>query len=122
MNKNLALELGTFEGLPNSYQSGINTTVAAPRRLVEIISNIYTTLTLVGGIMFLLYFFLGALNWITASGKQDKVEKAKNMMTDAAIGLIIIVVSYPITFIISGILGIDILNPQNLIPLLRPGA
>jgi len=94
---------------------------SVPELLNTIISNTYTFLTLVGGISFILYFVLGALNWVTASGKQDKVEKAKSMMTDATIGIIIIVLSYPIIYIIGRVLGLDILHPENIIPMLGPG-
>jgi len=93
---------------------------AYQNRLIQIISNLYTFLTLVGGIMFILYFVLGALNWISAGGKQDQVEKAKKMMTDAAIGMIIVVLSYPVVFIVGKILGLNILHPETIIPSLGP--
>lgn len=80
-----------------------------------IISNVLTILTIVAGISFTLYFLLGGMNWITAGGQKDKVEKAKNMMTNGAIGMIIIVVSYAIVWIVGQALGIDILNPATLL-------
>lgn len=80
-----------------------------------IISNTLTVLTIVGGIMFAVFFVSGALNWITAGGEQQKIEKAKGMMTSAAIGLIIISLSYSITYIISQVVGINILSPKSVI-------
>ena len=41
-------------------------------------------------------------------------------MTNAAIGMIIIAVSYPITYILGRVLGLDILHPEKVIPLLGP--
>jgi len=81
----------------------------------KIISTALTVLTIVGGIMFTFYFLMGGLTWITGGGQKDKVEKAKGMMTNGAIGLIIIVVSYSITWIIGKVLGLDILNPAQTI-------
>ncbi|MBU0619173.1 pilin [Patescibacteria group bacterium] len=120
MKQIIALSLGPFEGIPNSYQEKPLDVGNASSRLVEIISNTYTFLSLVGGIMFILYFAIGALNWVSSGGKQEQIEKAKKMMTDAAIGLIIIAVSYPIIYIISSVLGLNILHPEELIPQIGP--
>lgn len=78
-----------------------------------IISNALTVLTIIGGIMFVLYFLLGGLTWITAGGQSDKIEKAKSMMTNGAIGLIVIVVSYSIVWIVGQVVGLDVLNPAE---------
>ena len=72
-------------------------------------------LTVVAGMAFALYFLLGGLNWITAGGDKGKIDKAKGMMTNGAIGLIIIVLSYSITWIVGKALGLDILNPATII-------
>jgi hypothetical protein len=42
-------------------------------------------------------------------------EEAKSQMTNAVIGLIIMIVSYFIIGILGGVLGIDILNPLKLL-------
>lgn len=80
-----------------------------------ILSNTLAVLTIVGGIMFAVYFISGAISWITAGGEQQKIEKAQKMMTGAAIGLIIISLSYSITYIISQVVGIDLLSPGSII-------
>ncbi len=81
----------------------------------KLISNTLVVLTIVAGIAFALYFLLGGLNWITAGGDKGKIDKAKGMMTNGAIGLIIITVSYSITWIVGKALGLDILNPGAMI-------
>ena len=58
----------------------------------SLISNIVGFLTIIGGIMFLIYFVLGGLSWITAGGDPGKVDEAKKKMTGAAIGMIIVLV------------------------------
>ena len=84
----------------------------------EIFSVVVSFLTIVAGLSFLIYFIVGAINWITAGGDEKKVDTAKSYMTNGAIGLIIIVATYSIIGIVGKVLGIDILNPGHTIDLL----
>jgi cytochrome bd-type quinol oxidase subunit 2 len=93
---------------------------AAGGMLETIFSNALAIFTIIGGLMFVLYFVLGALSWITAGGATDKIEKAKNQMINAAIGLIIIVAAFAIISIISLVLGLHILNPAEELEKIRP--
>jgi len=99
---------------PGGYQPG--TSLQESTGAIErIISNVLVVVTVVAGLSFILYFLLGGLNWITAGGDKGKIEKAKGMMTNGAIGMIVIAVSYAITYIVGKALGIDILNPATII-------
>ncbi|KKS93149.1 MAG: hypothetical protein UW68_C0021G0022 [Candidatus Collierbacteria bacterium GW2011_GWB1_44_6] len=84
---------------------------ATKTALGDFLSNIITTITVVGGLAFVIYFFIGSLKWITAGGDKTKVSEAQQQMTQAAIGLIAIVASFFIVGIVGAVLGIDILNP-----------
>lgn len=99
---------------PGGYQpgSGIEGATSAVEKLI---SNVLVVLTIVASIAFVLYFLLGGLNWITSGGDKGKVDKAKSMMTNGAIGLIVVAVSYAIVWIVGKALGIDVLNPGTLI-------
>lgn len=70
--------------------------------------------------MFLIYFIVAALSWITAGGEKGKIESARNSMTNAALGLIIVIASYAIVGIVGGVLGLNILNPIQVIGTLIP--
>lgn len=83
-------------------------------QIENLASMIIGFLTITAGLAFLIYFIIGALNWVTAGGDSKKVDDAKHYMTNGAIGLIIIVAAYAITWIVGTVLGIDILNPANL--------
>jgi len=110
------IDFGNGGGIitPGGYQPG--TGIEGSTGAIEkIISNILVVLTVVAGLSFILYFLLGGLNWITAGGDKGKIEKAKGMMTNGAIGMIVIAVSYAITYIVGKALGIDILNPATII-------
>lgn len=104
---------------PSEVSAGVAPYSSAFER---IISNTLAFLTIIGGLAFLIYFLLGALSWVTAGGDQAKVDKAQKMMTSAAIGLIIISLSYAISYIISRVLGINILNPAEVINNLNFGS
>lgn len=88
--------------------------------LSDILSNLLSMLTLIAGIGFLIYFVIGAFNWITAGGDAQKVEKAGKQITNALTGLIIVVAAYSVTAIVGTVLGIDILNPATIINKLGP--
>lgn len=49
------------------------------------------------GVIFLLLMIYAGLNWMTAQGSQEKVGKSKDLMTNAIIGLIIVLAAYAIT-------------------------
>ena len=109
--------LGTLQGISGYIPTSAEDTYL---KLTKIVSNVLGFLTVLAGLYFLLYFVMGGINWIASGGEKDKIEKAKHQMTNAAIGLIVVVAAYGIAFIIGRVLGIEILKPalelQKLIP------
>lgn len=83
------------------------------------IENIFTMivgfLTIVAGLAFLIYFLVGGLQWLTGGGDKGKVDAAKTQMTNGVIGMIVVVASYAIVWIVGRVLGIPILSPAQLI-------
>jgi hypothetical protein len=115
--------LGGFEGAGGyTIATGEQDISVVTNRFEDLLSNVVGTLTLVAGLYFLIMFIVGGLSWAGAGGKTDKVEEAKQRMTNAAIGLIIVVAAYSITFIIGRILGIRFLEPGTVIQQLGPAA
>jgi hypothetical protein len=85
-----------------------------------LISYILTFLTIFAGLMFLYQFLRGALAWLSAGGDQKKVSDARDMITQGVIGLVIIIAAYSIIGLISTVLGLDLLNPAQLLLQLVP--
>jgi len=116
--------LGTFEGLsslqPKITPGGKISLASTP--FAQILSSLVGFLTLIGGLFFLIYFMIGGLNWIMAGGKPENIQKAQDTMTNAVIGLIIMVAAYSIAFIVSQVLGIDFLNIREVVTKLGPGS
>ena len=99
--------VGPFQNL--LAEGGVETQTGA------FISALVATITVVGGLAFLVYFFLGALKWITSGGDKTKVADAQASMSQGAIGLIALVAAYFIIGIVGGVLGLDILNPVSVL-------
>lgn len=57
------------------------------------------------GIIFLILIIYGGYNWMLARGEEEKVNKAKDTIQRALIGLIIIISAYAITYFVFKNLG-----------------
>lgn len=86
----------------------------------NIISSIIGFLTIVAGLWFMIQFILGAVSWISAGGDKGKVQQAKDKITQAVIGLAIVVAAYAIAGLIGNILGLDFLNIGGALNLIDP--
>ncbi|MBU0546285.1 hypothetical protein KKA13_03465 [Patescibacteria group bacterium] len=82
------------------------TQVAKASDPVKLVGNIIGLgLSLLAIAFFFLIFYSG-LVWMTAHGKTERVEKAKNTLEAAIIGLLIVVFAYAITnFVLTGLGG-----------------
>ena len=49
------------------------------------------------GVIFLLLIIYGGISWMFSAGNEQKVEKAKNIIINAVIGLVIVFAAYFIT-------------------------
>ena len=86
----------------------------------KIISNLIGLLTIVAGIWFIFQFIIGAFGWLSAGGDKAAVQAAQSRLTNAFIGLIVVIAAYAIIWIVGKMLGFDILEPQTLIKLIGP--
>jgi hypothetical protein len=75
-------------------------TTSVPTLIGQVINAV---LGIVGSIA-LIMFIYGGITWMTASGNQQSVEKGKNILMWAALGLAVIFLSYAlVTFVIEAI-------------------
>lgn len=91
----------------------------AGNKLNDVISSVIGFLTVVASIWFIIQFLLAGFSWISAGGDKQAVETARNKMTYAILGLIVVVAAWILAGLMGKIFGLDILNPgaalQNLI-------
>lgn len=117
----LQLNLGTIgKGQGLGPFSGVGDIGNAANAVSDIISKIIGVLTVAGGIWFIIQFLIGAFKWITSGGDKTNVEAAKEHLTHSVIALAILVSAYIIAGLVGAIFGLDILNPQKIIPGLGP--
>jgi len=81
--------------------------------LLSQLSNIIGFLTIVGGLFFVIFFLIAAFEWLRAGDDKGKIEKAQQRMINAAIGLLIMIVTIGIVGIVGGVFGLEILNPTD---------
>ena len=112
---------GTFQGASTIFAPTGTGASAGGTPLETFLSIFLGFFTIVGGLMFLLYFVFAALSWLSAGGDKGKVESAKTQMTNAALGLVVIILSQFIIGIVSNVLGLNILNPATALGTLWGG-
>ncbi len=70
------------------------------RTMPQIVATIISALLGLLGIIFVVLIIYAGYSWMTASGDEEKVKKAKDTLTQAVIGLIIITAAYAITYFV----------------------
>ncbi|MFA5128260.1 MAG: pilin [Patescibacteria group bacterium] len=68
--------------------------------LSQTVGGIIRAVLSVIGVLFLGLTIFAGFMWMTASGNEDKVTKAKSILTSSVIGLVIVVASYGITALV----------------------
>ncbi len=63
------------------------------------------------------YLLLGAFNWITSGGDKAKLESARDMITQAVIGIIIVAAAWAIMKLVGQFVGIDLGTDSIKLPI-----
>lgn len=126
----LPAQVMAVSGAPAKKAAGkieIGTIESSGGFATDIGSVITTLLSFVMGIAALLVFFYliwGGITWITSGGEKGKTEEARNKITSAVIGLIVLAASYAILMIVLRVLGFDSLSDTltNIKPIVTEGS
>ena len=73
-----------------------------PTGLSVIVGKIISALLVFVGTIFLVLIIYGGFLWMTAGGNEEQIKKARGIITQATIGLIIVLAAYAITHYIVG--------------------
>ena len=83
------------------------------------IGDILSFAIVIGFILAFFFLLQGAFQWISSGGDEGKVEAARNRITQAIIGLVLLVAVWAIFVFVGDFIGLD---PTNLpIPSLGDG-
>jgi len=113
-------QIGGEEGFGPWGNLGSQEIKDAAGALTNVISRIIGVMTIIAGIWFIFQFIIGAYGYITAGGEQQKVTNATKKITNALIGLVVVVAAYAIMSLLGKVLGFEFLNLASSIEKLKP--
>lgn len=85
-------------GSPSKYPPGTGS-------LGALLNNVINAITVGAGVLLFLYLVYGGFKYMSAGGDEKAVDAAKKILTNAVIGLVIVVCAYFIVAIVGTILG-----------------
>ena len=95
------------QGITNPVIGNLGTNDASASsggKFVEYTVYLWRAAITIGSLAVIVYFLLGAFTWITSGGDKGKVEEARNKITNAIIGLVLLVSSFVLLSFLSKIL------------------
>jgi len=95
--------------LPASIGGGNNPNVSGGgKALGGLISNLVGALFIAGFLLAFMELLLGGISWITAGGDKQKLELARDKITNSIIGIIIVGAAYALTSLVAKFFGLDL--------------
>lgn len=76
----------------------------------NIISALIRLLLVVAAIVFFFMLVLGGIQWILSGGDKQKTEAARNQITAALVGLVVVFSAWAIAQLINALFGVNILD------------
>lgn len=72
---------------------GLNVTT---KTLSQWIKDIFSWASIVAGLVFVVLFLVGGIQYLTAAGNDEASGKAKKLLVDAVVGLLIVLIAYAV--------------------------
>lgn len=82
--------------------------VATIQCFVPLFGNIITAIVQIAGVALFIMFIIAGYNFLMSGGNPKQLERAKNTLTYAIIGVVIIVSAYLILLVIRQITGVNV--------------
>lgn len=82
--------------------------------LGSLISALVGALLVVAALLAFFFLILGGIQWITSGGDKTGMEAARNKITHAIVGLVIVGAAWAIMMLIQSFLGISIIGSGGL--------
>lgn len=84
--------------------------------LGTLISALVGTLLIISALLAFFYLILGGIQWITSGGDKAGMEAARNKITHAIVGLVIVGAAWAIMILVQNFLGITVIGGQLDLP------
>ena len=78
----------------------------------KLMSNALALLFFFAGLLTFFFIVVGGIQWITAGGDAKAAQSARDRITAAVVGLIVVVAAYAITLILGQVFGINLFEFQ----------
>lgn len=82
----------------------------------DIVSYGIQLVLIVAALLFFFLLVLGGIRWITSGGDKGQTEAARNQITAALVGLVIVFAAWAIVQLVETFFGISILSGLNINP------
>lgn len=103
-NSNQALSAYDFEGstglTDTAKQTGHVESGITNKEMPEVIGDIIGAILAFVGVLFLILMIYGGYIWMMARGNEQETEKAKKIIQNALIGIVVVLAAYAITYTI----------------------
>ena len=76
----------------------------------QLISALVGTLLIIAALLAFFFLILGGIQWITSGGDKAGMEAARNKITHAIVGLIIVGAAWAIMLLVQNFLGVSIIG------------
>lgn len=90
-----AVEMGQDITAPKGFATDIG----------SLINGLLSFVMVIAALLVFGYLIMGGIEWITSGGDKSKTENARNKITAAVVGLVILAASYAILIVILNFLG-----------------
>ena len=116
----LVLSTVLAAGLDTVSQAPVTLGFSIPS-LTDVLTFIIRMVFIVAGLIALLYLFLGALSWITSGGNKENVDKAREKIQAALVGVVLIFAILAIVTVVESIfsMGLGVTKPIEFPQLIK---
>jgi hypothetical protein len=82
----------------------------------QLISALVGVLLIISALLAFFYLIMGGISWITSGGDKAKMEEARNKITHAIVGLIIVGAAWAVMTLVQNFLGVQIIGGTLTFP------
>jgi hypothetical protein len=90
--------------------TGFDTSQVPFTNLGRLLSNALALIFFIAGLLAFFFIITGGIAWITAGGDVKAAQAARDRITAAVVGLLVVVAAYAITLILGQVFGINLFN------------
>jgi len=99
-----------------SVPAGSGFTNLTTLSFANLISYAIQLVLIVAAVLFFFLLVLGGIKWITSGGDKGQTEGARNQITAALVGLVIVFAAWAIVQLVETFFGVSILSGLNINP------